>query len=96
MKQRRAFSLVLAIIFSLVVAFSDFGTALYTSGLGSAVKAAGKQEQKFGRYYYEQLPEEAKGFYDAMYNMYVQGILKTGTEDYDLVKNCHVTSGQLE
>lgn len=96
MKQRRAFSLVLAIIFSLVVAFSDFGTALYTSGLGSAVKAAGKQEQKFGRYYYEQLPEEAKGFYDAMYNMYVQGILKTGTEDYDLVKNGHVTSGQLE
>lgn len=96
MKQRRAFSFVLAIFFSLVFAFSDLGTALYASGQGSAVKAAEKQEQKFGRYYYEQLPEEAKGFYDAMYNMYVQGILKTGTGDYDLVKNGHVTSGQLE
>ena len=91
MKQRRAFSLVLAIFFSFVFAFSDLGTALYASRLGSAVKAAEKQEKKFDRYYYEQLPEEAKGFYDAMYNMYVQGILKTGIEDYDLVKNGHVT-----
>ena len=96
MKQRRAFSLVLAIFFSFVFAFSDLGTALYASRLGSAVKAAEKQEKKFDRYYYEQLPEEAKGFYDAMYNMYVQGILKTGIEDYDLVKNGHVTRGQLE
>lgn len=96
MKQRRAFSLILAIFFSLAIAFSDLGTALYASGLGSTVKAAGKQEQKFDRYYYEQLPEEAKGFYDAMYNMYVQGILKTGTGEYDLIKNGHVTSGQLE
>ena len=52
MKQRRAFSLVLAIFFSFVFAFSDLGTVLYVSGLGSAVKAAEKQEKKFDRYYY--------------------------------------------
>lgn len=48
------------------------------------------------RYYYEQLPQEAKGFYDAMYNMYERGIFKTGTDDYDLVENNNVTQEQLD
>ena len=31
-----------------------------------------------------------------MYNMYTKGILKTGTGDYDLVANGHVTQEQLD
>ena len=33
-----------------------------------------------------QLKGDAKIFYDAMYEMYVQGIFKTGKQEYDLVE----------
>lgn len=47
------------------------------------------------RYFYRQLTQEAKAFYDAMYVMYTEGIFKTGTESYDLVTNEVVTQEQL-
>lgn len=31
------------------------------------------------KYHYKQLTQEAKNMYDAIYEMYVSGILKTGT-----------------
>ncbi len=36
-------------------------------------------------YFYQQLSDESKIFYDAMYTMYQQGIFKTGKENFDLV-----------
>ena len=87
MQQKRTAGLLLALFFSLLFLLDFTGGKAYASSV-----APGKQE----RYYYGQLPEEAKGFYDAMYNMYVQGILKTGTADYDLTANGHLSQGQLE
>ncbi len=63
------------------------------AGMGAGVKAANKSDW---RYYYGQLGQEAKGIYDAMYDMYTQGILKTGTGSYDLVENGKITREQLE
>lgn len=61
-------------------------------GAGGCVSAANTNNS---RYYYSQLKDDAKGFYDAMYEMYVQGIFKTGTQEYDLVEKGHITSEQL-
>lgn len=61
-------------------------------GAGGSVSAA---DTNNSRYYYSQLKDDAKRFYDAMYEMYVQGIFKTGTQEYDLVEKGHMTSGQL-
>lgn len=72
---------------------------MYVSGTENTkeiVKKEGEKVQTDKRYFYNQLPEEAKSFYEAMYNMYIQGILETGTGNYDLVKNGHVTQEQLD
>ena len=62
-----------------------------TAGMGSSVNAANTNAS---RYYYNQLKGDAKIFYDAMYEMYVQGIFKTGKQEYDLVEKGHMTSEQ--
>ena len=62
------------------------------TGVGSSVKAANQNDV---RYYYQQLSAESGQIYDAMYAMYRQGILKTGTQSYDLVENGHLTKEQL-
>lgn len=82
MRQKRVLVIFLAVL--LVMPFS-------LAGIGNGVWAAGKNN----RYYYNQLSTEAKGIYDAMYNMYDQGIFQTGTQEYDLVGNGHITSEQL-
>ncbi len=50
----------------------------------------------FDRYFYDQLDSNAKKMYDAMYNMYVQGVFKTGSQDYDLGANGDITQSQME
>ena len=62
------------------------------TGIGSVVNAENGNHE---RYYYDQLDADAKGIYDAMYAMYENGIFKTGTQEYDLVANGHITSDQL-
>lgn len=49
-----------------------------------------------GKFHYDQLTETAKSIYNGIYNMYVKGILKTGTQDYDLVENGYFTESQIE
>ncbi len=93
MKRGRIASLALALFFALSFVLDSFGSDVYASSLGNAKGAVAPAGA--GQYYYGQLPDEAKGFYDAMYNMYTQGIFKTGTGDYDLVANGHVTQEQL-
>ncbi len=93
MQQKRSVSFLLVLFFSMLFLLDFSGGKVYASSLeNSNGRAEGGQE----RYYYAQLPKEAKGFYDAMYNMYAQGILKTGTGDYDLVGNGHLTQEQLD
>lgn len=49
------------------------------------------------KFHYQQLNDTAKKIYDGIYEMYEQGILKTGTESFDLAKdNKYVTQEQLE
>lgn len=52
--------------------------------------------ENVGKFHYDQLEPEGKVIYDAMYNMYIQGILKTGTQDYDLVENGFLTENQVK
>lgn len=49
-----------------------------------------------GKFHYDQLNSEAKIIYDAIYNMYIQGILKTGMQDYDLVEHGLLTEAQIK
>ncbi len=62
-----------------------------TRAAAAESSAAGEAD----RYYYRQLTPEGKAFYDAMYAMYTEGIMKTGTEDYDLLSNGYVSRQQL-
>ena len=49
------------------------------------------------KFHYQQLNDTAKKIYDGIYEMYEQGILKTGTESFDLAKDDkYVTQEQLE
>lgn len=47
-------------------------------------------------YYYNQLPEEAKRFYNAIGDMADQGLLKQGNAEYDLIANNVLTQSQLQ
>ncbi|MCH5323758.1 MAG: immunoglobulin domain-containing protein [Eubacterium sp.] len=47
-------------------------------------------------YFYNQLTDEQKPFYDAMQEMYLKGIFKTGNGDYDLIANGMLTEAELE
>lgn len=82
MRHKRALVILLAVLLALPFPLV---------GIGNGVWAAGKN----GRYYYNQLGSEAKGIYDAMYSMYEQGIFQTGTQEYNLVENGHISSEQL-
>ncbi len=83
MKQKRKTAVFLALL--LVAVFC-------LTGVEDRAEAANTNNV---RYYYDQLSAEAKSVYDAMYGMYEQGILKTGTERYDLVANGHMTQDEL-
>lgn len=83
MRRTRIFAVILALLLVL-----SYGMA----GMGGSVSAANTNAS---RYYYSQLNDDAKKFYDAMYEMYVQGIFQTGSQAYDLVEKGHMTSGQL-
>ena len=83
MKRKKKAAFFLAVLFAV---------SLCLAGPGDSVKA---ENTKNVRYYYNQLSSEAKPVYDAMYAMYEQGILKTGTERYDLVAGGHFTKEQL-
>lgn len=95
MRLKKTVSILMAIALALPLGVCSFEGTAYASSV-EKIAAASAAEQEFGRYYYNQLPDEAKSLYDAMYNMYTQGILKTGTGDYDLVANKHVTQEQLD
>lgn len=85
MKRRKTFFMLLFFMLALPLAAKTFGREM------REVHGAPQE-----RYYYNQLTEEGKRLYDAMYQMYEQGIFKTGTGDYDLAANQCVTGEQLE
>lgn len=47
------------------------------------------------QFHYEQLDDTAKQVYAGIYAMYENGLLKTGTQDYDLAANGHFSKEQI-
>ncbi len=82
----------LVVIFLLIALFVSQISWVTLSGFAYATE----ENQGQGNFHYDQLDSDAKIIYDALYNMYNQGILKTGTQDYDLVKNGHFTEDQVK
>lgn len=68
------------IIFILVLALM---LPLCPAGFGAPLHQV-HAETSATRYFYNQLNEKEKPFYDAMEEMLTQGIFKTGTQDYEL------------
>ncbi len=85
-KRRVALLLVAAMLFASAWTPQAFLGAEKAEAASSSVQ----------HYFYDQLDREAKLFYDAMYEMYRQGILETGNGSYDLVAAGAVTQRQLE
>ena len=96
MELKRTASFLMAMLLTLLAGICGFMDLTYAAGGESIAIAVPAEKEGIGRYYFEQLPDEAKSLYLAMYNMYEQGIFKTGTGDYDLVANGHVTQEQLD
>ncbi len=91
MKMKRFVSFLLAMLLVLPLGICGAGESAYAGSKVVDIQVGG-----IGRYYYGQLPDEAKGLYEAMYHMYEEGIFKTGTGEYDLVAGGHVTQEQLD
>ncbi len=89
MRSKRFISAFLLIVFLMQFGLAQFVNIPFTLNVQAA------SENVSTRYFYDQLDEVSKEFYDAMYNMYVQGIFKVDG-DYDLVENGHVTQEQLK
>ena len=75
---RKITSLFLAAVLALAA-------SLAALNLGPLMTTAHAAEDRY-IYYYDQLTDEAKPFYDAMVQMYEKGIFKSGTGDFDLSK----------
>lgn len=83
MKRKRMRVVIVAALFALSICLAN---------RNATAKAENKNNMQ---YYSKQLSAEAKQIYDALYQMYAQGIFKTGTQEYDLVGNGHITKEQL-
>lgn len=79
---------LLAGALSLAVCLSSLGFA----STGVPVYA---KEKSVGAFHYEQLDDTAKQVYDGIYAMYERGLLKTGTQDYDLAANGYFSKEQI-
>ncbi len=94
MKLKKLITIILLIIL-LVAQFSflQFNNYVYAVDNNETTE----QNSNETKYHYAQLTEEGKKIYNGIYDMYIQGILKTGTQDYDIAKdNKYFTQEQLE
>ncbi len=74
-----------------------FMTQINIIPFGNFVYAQETEDTNSSRFHYQQLDNTAKKIYNGICEMYEQGILKTGTDSFDLAKNDkYVTQEQLE
>jgi len=78
MRWKKTNSFLLSILLALSLCLSSLEMVTYASSTEGIDSTAFAAEQN--RYFYNQLSEESKKFYQAMYDMYTKGIFKTGTE----------------
>ena len=93
MKLKKSIVIFLLIVL-LVSQFSWLSLGNFVFGEESQSELA--QTQVNGAFHYDQLGDDAKEIYKAMYNMYTQGMLKNGTQAYDLVTNGHFTEDEIK
>ncbi len=83
----------IAVIVLMIVCITQFSFIQFNN----FVYATEAQNIENTKFHYQQLNETAKKVYNGIYDMYIQGILKTGTENFDLAENNkYVTQEQLE
>ena len=82
-------AMLVVVIFTLQFSFVQFNNKVYAS----QQEAESQNSEKF---HYKQLTQEAKNIYNAMYEMYQEGILKTGTQTYDLAEHGYFTQEELQ
>ncbi len=85
--------ILLVVIFTAQFSFIQINNSVYAIDTENTTT----QNLNETKYHYAQLTEEGKKIYNGIYEMYIQGILKTGTQDYDIAKdNKYFTQEQLE
>lgn len=88
-KVKRVLSAILTLVMVLsltnVVAAEKFVHAAETEAAGAEAE---------NRFHYSQLTEDGKAVYNGIYQMYTQGLLKTGTASYDIAED--MTTEQLQ
>lgn len=73
MNLKKLITIMLVIVILLLqFSFIEFNNFVYANN--EEVKSPNSE-----KYHYKQLTQEAKNMYDAIYEMYVSGMLKTGT-----------------
>ena len=78
--------MLLVVIFMTQISIIPFNNFVYAEDV-----------QNNAKFHYQQLDEVAKKIYNGIYEMYKQGIMKSGTESFDLAKDDkYVTQEQLE
>ena len=78
--------MLLVVIFMTQISIIPFNNFVYAEDVQDNTK-----------FHYKQLDDVAKKVYDGIYEMYKQGIMKSGTESFDLAKDDkYVTQEQLE
>ncbi len=85
--------LTILLVATLLIGHIDFIKLISTDSYAIAENL--EENSEYNRYFYEQLNPEAKEIYKAMYEMYKNGIFKTGDEDYNLTRSGHVKAEQL-
>ena len=85
---------IIVVVILTTICISQF----YFLSFNKSVYAEDNVEQNNNdtKYHYNQLTELAKSIYNGMYDMYTQGVLKTGTQDYDLTTKGYITQSQLK
>lgn len=91
MRPKRIISgMLLAMILLAQVSMIPFNKLVY------AEANTAKEEQKNQKFHYNQLTDIAKSIYNAIEKMYRDGILKTGSESYDLSKDSNFDNTFIE
>lgn len=84
---------IISILLLMILFISQFSFIRIDNYVYAADNVSSNNESKF---HYNQLTDEAKKIYNALHTMYVNGILKTGNQDYDLVANGYLTEEEAK
>ena len=86
--------ITVAVVLLITIIIAQFSFIQLTSFVTAANETANLEDAK--KFHYNQLGEISKRIYQALVKMKDNGILKTGTENYDLVTNGDLTSEEVQ